>query len=397
MTLDYRMRPPSEPGRAGLVTFGVISLVIAGFLLLGGLCSSIVTLSMIPRAGAGGPMLPGVSSVSTVTSVSAVTVSSGGPTSAPGTVVASTLPVTSSAAVNSVAVRYSVNGVTATSMPAGGFPALPRAAMLVSFFVMLVTVVMGGGLLAWFGLAMLRVRRWVRAWVVALSGWAVVTVAAAAPGVIVAALETSKAMPPGLGGGFVWIGVAVSYVFELGIPLAYFLFFVRAQTEAALVHYDGSPVWSDRWPLAPFCVMVAAGLQGVLGALGSVSMAMFPMVEMSGEGREITLVSNAGFSVVLVAVALLCYRRSRWAWRFGWVAIAVQAAGVVAMTMADVTYTMPGMQGPLAGKALRQPGVMMLVVPAAYGGVLWLCRRGFWEMSAPMASAVPTVGCADRV
>ncbi len=174
--------------------------------------------------------------------------------------------------------------------------------------------------LACLGVGSIRAKRWVRPVVVPLSAVALVGAGIGLVGAIGPMLSLPNTGGPAVVG--IFVGIFILLIF-CAAPAAVLWFYGSARTRDALWFYDPNPSWAEVVPMPVFAI----SLLSALGALSLVATLLVPINPTFGvllRGPLATL-ATAITLAALVAVSVLCFRRSMLGW---WLAMAVTVLGL---------------------------------------------------------------------
>jgi hypothetical protein len=214
--------------------------------------------------------------------------------------------------------------LTGTAMPIGNY--FTSCLTYAAFAVLLITL----------GVGSLRARRWARALTLILSWFtlvigflATVLMTAVLPTAFAAAVRTAAArnpgnanLPTGVTAVVLTVMIVLFAVFLVVIPLAFVLFYGRADVEQTCRHRDPVDRWTDRCPLPVLAASLLFAVAAFYYLLQSFTTPLVPFF-----GKYLTGVPGAAACLVLAAIdallALWFFRVQILGWRIGvlWVAL----------------------------------------------------------------------------
>jgi hypothetical protein len=175
--------------------------------------------------------------------------------------------------------------------------------------------------LAWIGIDSIRAKRWVRPVVVPL---AVLAVLGMVVGVGASLAGFNAATMSGPGASVALLMGLVVLLIMIGIPAASVWFYGSTKTRDALWFYDPHASWVEAVPMPVFAISMMTTI-GAVSLVPALFMPANPVFGVLLRGPMV-VVSTLVSAVLLLSIALLCYRLRMPGW---WLALVLTLLGVV--------------------------------------------------------------------
>lgn len=255
-------------------------------------------------------------------------------------------------------------------------PPLPRGMMAA----LTVAVLVGAGFLSWLGLDILRARRWVRPVVIALAGYAALSGLASSPMTFLSRYTLQ---------GQSWFSTVLATLalalFGVLCPAAYFFFFTRESSAAALRYFDRTPSWTDRHPLPVVALAIVAGIRSVYH-LGLATVETLLLLETSDPAFAMFALLDLVQTALAVFLTVLVFRAPAKGWMLAVLLVAVAMLISIGEELilpgANHMLTqalMPDAIPPMATHVMIQ----QITASCVYGGALIFLRRSLIPRPAP--------------